>query len=89
MGFRQLDHSVVARQPARHITWLRRGWLDLFEELCCVLPRLREYAEGAAVPADSRRGNSSLVSRHDGSREQGVEARREACACQYFAVSGI
>lgn len=25
------------------ITWLRRGWPALFEELATVLPRLREY----------------------------------------------
>jgi phosphoadenosine phosphosulfate reductase len=25
------------------VTWLRRGWPDLFEELAQVLPRLREF----------------------------------------------
>jgi phosphoadenosine phosphosulfate reductase len=25
------------------VTWLRRGWPDLFEELARVLPRLREF----------------------------------------------
>lgn len=32
------DHLEVGR-----VTWLRRGWPDLFEDLCTVLPRLREY----------------------------------------------
>ena len=32
------DHLETGRA-----TWLRRGWPDLFEDLCCVLPRLREY----------------------------------------------
>ena len=25
------------------VTWLRRGWPDLFEDLTRVLPRLREF----------------------------------------------
>ena len=25
------------------VTWLRRGWPDLFEELAQMLPRLREF----------------------------------------------
>ena len=25
------------------VTWLRRGWPDLFDELAQVLPRLREF----------------------------------------------
>lgn len=32
------DHLETGRA-----TWLRRGWPDLFEDLCDVLPRLREY----------------------------------------------
>jgi phosphoadenosine phosphosulfate reductase len=25
------------------VTWLRRGWPDLFDELARILPRLREF----------------------------------------------
>lgn len=32
-----------ARLEEGRITWLRRGWPDLFEELATVLPRIREF----------------------------------------------
>ena len=35
-----LDGNLLAEG---RVTWLRRGWPALFEELAAVLPRLREF----------------------------------------------
>lgn len=42
--FLRVSHMVDgARLTEGRITWLRRGWPALFEELAVLLPRLREY----------------------------------------------
>lgn len=42
--FLRVSHMVDAtRLQEGRITWLRRGWPTLFEEIATVLPRLREY----------------------------------------------
>lgn len=42
--FLRVSHMVDGtRLEEGRITWLRRGWPTLFEELATVLPRLREY----------------------------------------------
>lgn len=34
------------------VTWLRRDWPALFEELAVVLPRIREFVQGDASSAN-------------------------------------
>lgn len=42
--FLRVSHMISAgRITEGRITWLRRGWPGLFEDLCGRLPRLREY----------------------------------------------
>jgi phosphoadenosine phosphosulfate reductase len=43
--FLRVSHMLDgSRLEEGRVTWLRRGWPDLFEELARVLPRLREFA---------------------------------------------
>lgn len=42
--FLRISHMLDgARLEHGRVTWLRRGWPELFEELCQYLPRLREF----------------------------------------------
>ncbi len=42
--FLRVSHLLDAnRLEEGRLTWLRRGWPDLFDELAALLPRLREY----------------------------------------------
>lgn len=42
--FLRISHMLDAQRLEQgRVTWLRRGWPDLFEDLAAVLPRIREY----------------------------------------------
>jgi phosphoadenosine phosphosulfate reductase len=42
--FLRVSHMLDGgRLEHGRVTWLRRGWPSLFDELACVLPRIREY----------------------------------------------
>lgn len=42
--FLRVSHMLDAQRLEQgRVTWLRRGWPDLFEDLAAVLPRIREY----------------------------------------------
>jgi phosphoadenosine phosphosulfate reductase len=42
--FLRVSHMLDGgRLEHGRVTWLRRGWPGLFDELACVLPRIREY----------------------------------------------
>jgi phosphoadenosine phosphosulfate reductase len=42
--FLRVSHMLDGgRLEEGRVTWLRRGWPDLFDELACILPRIREY----------------------------------------------
>ena len=42
--FLRVSHMLDGgRLEQGRVTWLRRGWPALFDEIACVLPRIREY----------------------------------------------